>query len=345
MPGDHIIFQSIVSYFISFEFMISPIFLYHQVLLSVSFDLAMGAIKLMESDTRCFCAHWLSAMNTLCKACQFEAMGMLYKLLFPRDFASFQALLESCSSPQLHQNETRALFQNAHAFYQTSVLHQFWWKQFPKLNKEEILKRTDVSGDCDKSKIDFNDEALTLVLPEKIDSANFLPFISRLKVDLLSKMHCRLSQLRLCVKNNEKSFLELRIKKQLREHIISKNEENRTKKAAKSKKNAREVLEKAIGGKPSADDDENWREREAVEMKRSNDLEKESREEEVISREGSRGLKLGNEAELTVEAFEVVDDERLQMMERENEEMKGEIEVLERKVAVSGWNLYPFSGP
>ena len=292
--------------------------------------------------TNCY-QHWLSAADTLYRSYQLEALEILYKLLFPRGFTTFEEMIATSSLQDT--NKTFESFDNFHAYYKTSVLFQFWWRRFPyiMLIKSDQIKseKTGNLEDFGESNLILSRNWVTVVASEfrKVEASNILTFVASVATTLLSSSHCRLSQLKYFVKDIEQSILELKIKKQLREHILSKQEEDKKKKQIKSKKNVQKVSEGKGGMKLSACDDDNWRERTTNEIKCKEDKMKEgneSREDAEISNNVENEVNVNNADCLMGQEIAVVDDSSLQLMQKQYNETKNELGDLETTVNVSG---------
>lgn len=304
----------------------------------------MGIISLLNDDvTMCF-TEWLLAIDVLYQTCQFTALEMLYKLFFPRDFTTFLVLAESFSLQHAHKNGVVAYFHNFHAYYKTSLLFQFWWERFPHLlekGTEISTNETMIDNGGDHSFLEENSSSFSSVLGN-VNPENMVILIASLSNVLLSKLHCRGSQMKLFLKNAEKSILELKIKKQLREHIKNKNENAKKKRGEKLKKN--ENIHDSNGVKRSANNDENWRERETsdIEKTKENKDESEDMKDEVdevgevdeiaeVVRASETELGIEDETKLTEEAMDAIN---LQVMEKKQNEIKEELDSLESKFTV-----------
>ena len=271
-------------------------------------------------------------MDILYRVYQIEALEILYKLLFPRDFITFEKLA-MLSSPDADKAEILAFFHNFHGYYQTSVLFQFWWRRFPLLMVNE---HRDIICDLENVVKEHCVSKVTLVASvfQRIGAKDLVALIGSLAISILSSLHCKLSQLRMCTKDMEQDILELRIKKQLKMHILSKKQESKTRKQPKVIK----VVESSDRVKLSACDDDDWR---GIKELKNDDDEKEMKvraednENKKLSNMVENDSDMNTEASLFGKEIEIVSEKRLQLMQEQFEEMKKELEELEIMVRVS----------
>ena len=254
-------------------------------------------------------------------------------MLLPLGFTTFEKLAaQSLSSSD--RNDILALFHNFHGYYKTTILLQFWWRRFPL-----ILDRS--NGDasfCHED--DMNDTFCTNVMLAdsvaselwRIEATNLVTLIGNLATSVLSPLHCRLSQLRTRVGDMEQKILELKIKKQLRLHILNKKDEDRIKKEPK--------VNKVAEAKLSANYDDNWRGREAIQV-RDEASEMKMRVENVghdnidLLFSAVEDCEVNKEVSLVGKELGIVDDNSIQSMQNELDELKKELEKLETIVPVS----------
>ena len=277
--------------------------------------------------------HWLSALDLLYRTCHFDALEALYKLLFPRGFTTFEKLAAQSLSAS-DRNDNIALFHNFHGYYKTSILLQFWWKRFPviidKRNGDTSFCHEDVVKDTFCTNVMLADSVASELW--RIEATNLVTLVGSLATSVLSPLHCRLLQLRARVEDMEQKVLELRIKKQLRLHILNKRDEEKIRKEPK--------ISKVAEVKLSANCDDNWRGREVtkgkdeasgMKMRVENvgpeniDLSSSAVEDPVVNREVS----------LLEKELGIDDDNSIQSMQKELDEMKKELETLETIVPVS----------
>ena len=287
----------------------------------------------MGQSTKSCLLHWLSALDILYRTCHFDALEILYKMLLPLGFTTFEKLAaQSLSSSD--RNDILALFHNFHGYYKTTILLQFWWRRFPL-----ILDRS--NGDasfCHED--DMNDTFCTNVMLAdsvaselwRIEATTLVTLIGNLATSVLSPLHCRLSQLRTRVGDMEQKILELKIKKQLRLHILNKKDEDRIKKEPK--------VNKVAEAKLSANYDDNWRGREAIQV-RDEASEMKMRVENVghdnidLLFSAVEDCEVNKEVSLVGKELGIVDDNSIQSMQNELDELKKELEKLETIVPVS----------
>ena len=308
-----------------------------QAFLAISFEITKGIINLLEHDIKGYFIHMLFAMDILHRTYQLEALEILYRLLFPRDFVTFEQLLRRSLS-DVDKTAILQCFHNFHAYFKTSVLFQFWWKRFPYI----VMKnRGDVCGDYEsvvKENICVHEMLPISIESEflKIQSANLVTLIGGMATYILSSLHCKLSQLRIHVKKMEQDILELRIKKQLRMHIMSKKDENKTRKQSALNISSKNIEVKKL----SASSDDNWRRKEATNVKNEDDGSRKEAETEDIEYKKMPCLSedesnISKEACLVERDMELIDDTSVQLMQKCFEEMKVELEKLTVLIPVS----------
>eukprot|EP00795_Rhopilema_esculentum_P000326 gene326-9985_t len=274
-------------------------------MLSISFEVAMGIKSLLEGNSYHCLLHWLQTLEIAYSSHQFEALEKLYKLLLPRDFTTVELITASVldkSSNDEERQKAHSLFYNFDGYHKTAILFHFWWKIFPTLIRRwEKIKDGLEGGFSNYNSIERT--SLSEASYQNIDIGNFLAFLSGISSSLLLTSFGRIAQLKSCIKSLDHNILEAKIKRQLRQHIISKVGKTKKKKPVKGD----EILNEG-------DSKTNWRASDKSED------DKKDTEGEVVQKSGEQKVDiLGNE-------ITVIDDESFQQMEIESERFKKELQ-------------------
>ena len=289
--------------------------------MSISFDVAMGIISLLEGNSYQCLLHWLQTLEVAYSSHQFEALEKLYRLLLPRDFTTVElitASVQNKSSNDEERQRAHSLFYNFDGYHKTALLFHFWWKIFPTLIHRWEKIKEGLEGSISNDNC-IERTSLSGASYQNIDIGNLLAFLSGISSSLLLTSYGRIAQLKSCVKSLDHNILEAKIKRQLRQHIISK--------AGKTKK------KKSVKGDETSHEDSinsNWRASDKSED------EKKDTEGEVVQKSGEERVDiLGNE-------ITVIDDESFQQMEIESERFKNELQswLNESAVRLSAWIFY-----
>ena len=338
-----------------------------QVIISVSNHIMRGITSLQDGKSNDCVSSWLQALDICYRSCQFEMLELLYNLLFPRNFSTLETLIRSTAHAEHHDSVegevVRDLYRNCQSFQYVSILYQFWWKQFPQMVSKIHIAKDGNSDACKRAAdspnteldmggpdvmIDSSDHQRNqFYLPPKYDLkitfAQFIPFISGLCVVLLSGNHARKDQLKRRIQELDQQLLEARIKKQLRQHIKDRSEQLNKKQANKNAACKKPIPVKQAG-KHSAHDS-NWRATEIKAIPRKNEsdstecdqmkVQNDNNEPSIVDgNESSSCAANTNEIDLLGHEIDVLDDQSLELMTKENEVMKEELQSLVSQIQV-----------
>ena len=339
-----------------------------QMIVSVSNHIMRGITSLQDCKSKDCVSSWLQALDICYRSCQFEMLELLYNLLFPRNFSTLETLIRSSAYAE-HCDRAEGgvvldLYRNCQSFQYVSILYQFWWKQFPKMvSKRHIAK--DCNSDASKRAADSSNSESDMGGPDvmidssdhqrnqfflsptydlqRITLAEFIPFISVLCVALLSRNHARKDQLTRRIQELDKKLLEARIKKQLWQHIKDRSEQLNKKQANKSTSCKKPIPVKP--GEKHSVSDSNWRATEIQAVPRKNESDSTECDQMKVQNDNSKPSIVDddessscgantNGIDLLGHEIDVVNDQSLELMTKENEMMKKELQLLVSQIQV-----------
>lgn len=324
-----------------------------------------GITSLQDGKSEDCVSSWIQALDICYRSCQFEMLELLYNLLFPRNFNTLETLTRLNAYAKHHEDieckDVHDLYRNCQSFQYVSMLYQFWWKRFPEMIfKAHMAKEGD--SDASKQAPDPLETELCMERPDvminpsghqrnqfccpprydlkNITVAQFVPFISGLCAVLLSSNHARKDQLKRKVRELDQQLLEARIKKQLRQHIKDRAEQLNKAQTNKNKKSSQ-----VKGAEKHSVHDSNWRVTEIKDTQRKEESDSTEYDQTKVQKDnqkpnGANGSEISaggtntNEINILGHEIDVIDDQSMELMKKENEILKKELQLLVSQILV-----------